>query len=241
MEFKPHDIVWTPESTSRFWGYINSNSSLNDIYFAKSVGQSVVSLLAAKTPLENKSILDFGCGPGYLFKHLNKTLKNFSYFGLDFSSDSVERLKESFKSEKNFKDAFFVSSYPTSIKQTFDVIICCEVLEHLNNQGLSEITAEFKRLLPKGGTLFITVPNDEDLTKSKVMCPDCGVVFHKWQHQRTWNKSTITSHFEANGFTTVAVLEKNFYSNPLKTTASELVKDALKMKRKNLVWMGTLN
>lgn len=241
MDFKRHDIVWTPANVSRFWGYINSNTSLNDIYFAKMVGRSVVSHLNKHVSVEGKSILDFGCGPGYLFKYLNESYNNFSYYGLDFSEDSVKRLKDTQKENKNFKDAYFVSGYPTNIQEKFDVIVCCEVLEHLDDQTLAMITAEFKRLLKPKGQLYITVPNNEDLDLSKVMCPDCGGTFHKWQHQRSWNKKTITNHFEGNGFNTSGIFEKHFASNPRKTLAFELATTVLQRKRNNLVWIGTLN
>jgi hypothetical protein len=37
----------------------------------------------------------------------------------------------------------------------------------------------------------------------KVGCPECGCVFHKWQHVRSWNKGSIVKFFENASFKTL--------------------------------------
>ena len=51
-------------------------------------------------------------------------------------------------------------------------------------------TRKFMRLLTSrivpGGLLFLTTPFAENLIENEVYCPCCDHVFHRWQHQRSW-------------------------------------------------------
>ena len=84
----------------------------------------------------------------------------------------------------------------------FDVVIATEVIEHLLDSELEGMLAECRRLLKPGGRVFFTTPNDEDYDASKVMCPEYGSIFHRWQHVRTWNVGTLRAHMERAGFVT---------------------------------------
>ena len=87
----------------------------------------------------------------------------------------------------------------------FDVVYATEVIEHLNDTEFDGMLAECKRLLKPGGKVFFTTPNEEDYDASKVMCPDCGSIFHKWQHLRTWTRDSLRERIERAGFRTRSV------------------------------------
>ncbi len=77
----------------------------------------------------------------------------------------------------------------------FDMIFCSEIIEHLTQeqirQGLSEVT----RVLKNSGMLLGTVPFNENLFEGRVVCPDCGNVFHRIGHQQSFDTTTIGAVF----------------------------------------------
>jgi 2-polyprenyl-3-methyl-5-hydroxy-6-metoxy-1,4-benzoquinol methylase len=208
--FAEHEVEWTNEKVSRFWDYLSRNEGLVNTYFTHMVGDQVISHLNTEIGLQGKTILDFGCGPGYLLESLARKRMNVTYYGLDFSEDSVSVLKEKFQHTPQFGGAFYAPTYPTNIQQQFDVVVCCEVVEHLNDEMMSHFIAEVKRLLKPGGYVYITTPNNENLNESKVLCPDCGCVFHRWQHVRQWNPESLSAYLNARGIRTFRVKALNY-------------------------------
>jgi trans-aconitate methyltransferase len=98
-----------------------------------------------------KAILDIGCGPGQFAEVIEKYIDHCSYIGIDFSKFAIESAQERCP---NFK--FFIKQLPLSDYENygyFDVIICLEVLEHIEND-LDVIDS-----LPSGKNLLMTVPN----------------------------------------------------------------------------------
>lgn len=207
-----HEVDWDSEKIANYWDYISSNINFEENYFTKNSGAAVVRNLLKNFDIKRKSILDFGCGPGHLFYELNRHCTDFTYTGIDFSKNSVNLLKEKYKDHKNFGDAIHIESDESADnhKKTYDCIICCEVIEHLNDEALSKLMTTFSRLLKPSGILYITTPNNENLDASKSMCPDCGCTYHLWQHMRSWSKLSIVNYFEKNNFKTINVKTLNF-------------------------------
>jgi hypothetical protein len=65
------------------------------------------------------------------------------------------------------------------------------VVERLYDEALAATLRNCRALLRPGGRLFITTPNDERLEDSIVYCPVSNVTFHRWQHVRSWNSTTL--------------------------------------------------
>lgn len=234
-----HEVTWTPDRISNYWDYISTNPYLSSVYFTKQVGKGVVRDFLKTNKIDGMDILDFGCGPGNLFNGLNALAPNFNYYGADFSQTSIEVLKETFKNEKNFKDAFHIKSFPINHDKKYDFIICCEVIEHLDDKTLDEVAFELNKLLKPGGVLYITTPNDENLDAAKSMCPECGCVFHRWQHMRSWSEKTVSAYFSLKGFKTIETKTLNFDNSPIKAQLKTIVKSyVLKIAPKSLVYIG---
>lgn len=90
-----------------------------------------------------KAILDLGCGEGWLVKSLRSS--GFNIVGLDPNLPV--------NSENNY--LFRKSAYDTGFEDdTFDCILCIETIEHLEPRAYAEI----KRILTRGGMLFVTTP-----------------------------------------------------------------------------------
>lgn len=198
--FVEHEIKWDDDKVSRLWDYYSRTPPYSEIYFSKLFGHHILrqSGLPLKTSLE---VLDFGCGPGFIWDHLQGIGSNWQYTALDFSPNSVKRLKEKASGNKKFRGAQHVRSLPTDLPALqFDVILLFEVVEHLNDDYLSDTLAEVARLLKKGGVVVISTPNEEDISKSRKFCPECGAIFHEYQHVRNWSVDTLTTCLKSYGF-----------------------------------------
>ena len=91
----------------------------------------------------------------------------------------------------------------------FDVIFCSEVLEHLSNQQMEIGIKEVFRVLKIGGYFLGTVPYKENLHDNKVICPDCGKIFHRWGHQQDFDEIKLKKIFP-DGLAMVLVKPKLF-------------------------------
>ena len=103
---------------------------------------------------DRSKVLDVGCGGGILLKKA-KDKKICEVYGVDFSSVAVNVCK------KNGLNV--IQSKLPDIPYTdnsFDVVICSEVLEHLSEP--EKTIKQMLRVLKPNGTFIITVPYEEE-------------------------------------------------------------------------------
>ncbi len=198
--FMEHKIEWDDKKVSRLWNYYSRTPPYSEIYFSKLFGHHI--LRQSGLPLgESLDVLDFGCGPGFVWDHLHQMGAHWQYTALDFSPDSVKKVIEKANGKMNFKGAQHVSSLPADLPESyFDVVLLFEVAEHLNDAYLDGTLAEVARLLKQGGVVVISTPNEEDLSKSQKFCPECGAIFHEFQHVRSWCVASLTDRLKQHGF-----------------------------------------
>lgn len=215
MEFKEHEIIWDDEKVARLWDFYSRTFPYNEAYFTKSVGRDVL----RKTRnivgnLNGLTILDFGCGPGFLVEHIvNINIKPKKYIGLDFSKKSIDMLLTKKDKVKFPIEGILITKLPSPLeKSIIDLCFLIEVVEHLNDDHLDKTLLEIYRVLRPGVKLIITTPNKEDLRLSMNFCPECGCIYHKWQHVRSWDKFSLKNTVEAYGFKSIKILETNFLS-----------------------------
>ena len=227
--FTEHEIEWDDSKVSRLWNYYSRTPPYSDIYFSKLYGHHI--LRQSGLPLrESLEVLDFGCGPGFIWDHLRRIGAHWQYTALDFSPDSIKKVIEKAGGHKNYKGAKHVSSLPAEIPDSnFDVVLLFEVVEHLNDAYLDGALAEAARLLKTGGVVVISTPNQEDLSKSQKFCPECGAIFHEFQHVRTWSVSSLTDRLKQHGFSLRMAKTLDF-------TAQDFTAQGMLMKIKLIVW-----
>jgi 2-polyprenyl-3-methyl-5-hydroxy-6-metoxy-1,4-benzoquinol methylase len=207
-EYKP--IEWNDEKIKRIWDY---TSQFPENYFSYQVGKALIDRLSIFFP-NAKNVLDYGCGAGFLIPHLMD--KNLEVSALEFSDESLALINSKFRDNRFFKGSYTIEQLKDST-ETFNVIMLVEIIEHLNDKYLRQAVHDIKTLLSDNGIVIFTTPNDEDLSKSMVYCPECDHVFHRWQHVRTWNKSSLTLFLQSNGFDIAAIFETNFSKTKLIT------------------------
>lgn len=194
MKFEKHEVEWTPERIGRFWNVTSENSSLRNLCFGLLAGGHVADLINRTIKFKRlKNILDLSCGKGDVLSYCLKRLKSGQQcYGTDFSETHVNFVTERFKDNPFFKKAHHLQQYPSPFSEGFfDLIILTEVIEHLDDKDLDSVLNEAKRLLSPGGYIFITTPYNENLENSKDICPDCGCLFHRWQHVRSWTPESL--------------------------------------------------
>ena len=112
--------------------------------------------------------------------------------GLDFSEESVEAARRRFGTHPLFRGAIAVQALPLPLADgSVDVMLLGEVVEHLLEAEFEATLRDVVRVLAAGGHVVVTVPHVEDLEASKVMCPECGAIFHRWQHLRAFTPTGL--------------------------------------------------
>jgi 2-polyprenyl-3-methyl-5-hydroxy-6-metoxy-1,4-benzoquinol methylase len=182
---KAQPIVWDEKLVIKFWDYY---SQYPEMYFTYQFGGNIVNVLSQKVE-PGSTILDYGCGTGFLIKHFIKS--GFETYATDTSSDSIDFVNKQYEGEKNFKGAYLLDDI-FKLNMKFDVIFVIEVIEHLTDEFLVPLVENVKKLGKPGTKIIFTTPNKENLDDSIVYCPVCDHTFHRWQHVRSWNVESLT-------------------------------------------------
>lgn len=138
-------------------------------------------------PADTRTLLDVGCGNGVFVNTLSTAFPDRfeRVVGLD---SSVEALKyvETEKYNESIDNIPFES-------ESFDLVSCLEVLEHLPHQEFDKGISEIQRVSQK--YILVSIPNDEILEGSLVLCPKCCCAFNPCFHMRSFRKETLSSLF----------------------------------------------
>lgn len=130
-------------------------------------------------PEDTNSILDIGCGDGRI---INRLTDNYACMGIDISQEALQHVKCK-------KTISSVDNIPLP-DRSYDLIICCEVLEHLPFMVFEKAINELVRVSNK--YILISVPNNESITNNMITCDYCGCKFHNCRHLRSFNPNNMT-------------------------------------------------
>jgi len=127
------------------------------IYYKKNDLEAIIRYKKILPWLElnnEKTIIEIGCKYAELRKMLIERGDQFIYKGIDIDQHTLKKID-------NFNSRDFICSDVNKgipLEDNFaDYIICMEVLEHLDNATF--FLEESKRILKKGGSIIISVPN----------------------------------------------------------------------------------
>lgn len=157
---------------------------------------NVVSAIKSKytNPL---SILDVGSASGWFLSELKKEFKNSECVGIDTYKAAINYGKKKYKNIKLVR----TDAHKIPFKEnTFEVIVCCEVLEHVEEPEI--VIKEMRRILKKNGTLIVEIDTGNWLFK---------LIWYFWTNLRkgVWRDSHIHSF-------SVEKLKRLFVKNGLK-------------------------
>ena len=143
-------------------------------------------------PANVQTILDVGCGNGFF---LNALPPKYETIGIDFSQEALKRVKT-----KTILGNISRLPFPD---RSFDLVTCLEVLEHLPHDVFTEALGEIQRVARK--YIIVSVPNQQDLSLSLVVCPACQCHFNPCYHLRSFSPNFLKTLFV--NFEPVAIKE----------------------------------
>jgi SAM-dependent methyltransferase len=95
-------------------------------------------------------IIDIGCGPGYIVRHLPKGI---DYAGLDIDEPSIAYANAKFGALGTFHARFFDSAAAAELGPA-DIVMMNGVMHHIGDDDLAATLACIKAALKPGGRLF---------------------------------------------------------------------------------------
>ena len=140
-------------SNKHEYSYANADSGHHHKYLINPLLEMVYS---AYPPLKNQPkprILDIGCGNGSLTNLIAQ--QGYEVIGVEESQSGVQLAQEKFPDCRFIQGSIYDLPY-TEIGGQFDLIISCEVIEHLFDP--KAIVRNTKQLLKPNGRLILTTP-----------------------------------------------------------------------------------
>lgn len=160
-------------------------------YYQKGVKKNLLQRIWHSNKLDNvvssvrstnknpQNILDVGCASGWFLSELIKKFPDAKGVGIDVYKEAIDFGKKKYKNLTLIK----ADAHKIPLRSnTFDIIVCCEVLEHVENP--EKVIAEMRRLLKKDGTLIVEIDTGNWLFR---------LVWYFWTNLRkgVWRDSHI--------------------------------------------------
>lgn len=138
---------------------------MDDYYNNKLAGYPsrlrVKKIISEISPIKNQTILDVGCEAGYValqvLKHNPEKL-----YGIDVCGPALKDFKKKLSKHPLKNKVVLAKAFMHKMPfkdNTFDSVICTEVIEHVPN--LDQGFEEMKRVTKKSGKIIITFPNEK--------------------------------------------------------------------------------
>lgn len=129
----------------------------------KKTAESIVNKLRPYTVKEPQKILEWGCGPARIVRHLPALLPGSEIHGCDYNAQTVEWCR------LHIKDAIFSKNElvpPLAYSGNFfDMVFAISVFTHLSRENHFLWMREIHRVLKPGGLFLFTTQGDSFLPK----------------------------------------------------------------------------
>jgi len=168
-----------------------------------------ISLTTDALPDDVTTILEVGSGNGLLIKSLRDS--GYDPVASDISSNALKHIHSTKRVQAEASDLPF----PTD---SFDLLLACELLEHIPVPIFNRVLDEIARVSHK--YIIITTPYQEELSWSYARCPACGCIFNGAYHIRSFTEGDIQSLFKE--FKCISMREIVNILHPDRTTKFEL-------------------
>ncbi|WP_206460019.1 class I SAM-dependent methyltransferase [Anaerovorax sp. IOR16] len=193
------DNAWFYSKWLEYYGHLShfemkQGTSINEVNLSESgdyldafemieEGGAVSIENATRTLLENipqdvERILDLGSGPGYVNQKIPAC---YHVLAMDIDMDILKQNKRPFC----LGDALDIPLKSGAV----DLVITCDMLEHIEETKLSKAISEITRVSKKYA--YIQVPYDENLRAGMAYCLDCGNVWHVNHHKNCFDAEDL--------------------------------------------------
>lgn len=139
-----------------------------------------------------RTLLEAGCGDGFVVSELAKTFPQDQFYGYDpyFEDDVLQHLRERYKQSENLR-LFKQLGELSSMDEHVSIVTLLDVIEHIEDEVAALIELRKSPAITRETTFVITVPAHQKLFSDHD-------VFMK--HFRRYNKSLLRSRLTAAGF-----------------------------------------
>lgn len=163
----------------------NSFYEQEDIWGQKALvyQQETLRDILAILPKDIHYVLDAGCGDGFI---TNKLPHELDVVGLDISTKALSHVKRTI-CRASILDIPFGDN-------TFDLVMCNDVLEHLTHEELQKAVNELCRVSSR--YVLITTPLWENLQDGTVKCASCSKNYHINYHKHSFTPQLHRSLFD---------------------------------------------
>ncbi len=119
----------------------------------------LIDLIKPHINFSNAEILDWGCGPGRIIRHLPDLVPDAkSYFGTDYNTKTISWCQSNLKSITFAKNELF-PPLPFD-NDSVDLIYAISIFTHLSESAHDDWLNELHRVLRPNGVLFLTLHGD---------------------------------------------------------------------------------
>ena len=136
----------------------------------------------ANIPEDVKTVIDVGCGDGTISNALSQK----------YSVCSVDRSENALAHVTTKKICASADKIPVS-DNSYDLVFSSQMIEHLPEKIFTAFVAESKRISSR--YIMLSFPDDENINKQLIQCPECKTNFNKSYHLRSLNKNKILKLF----------------------------------------------
>ena len=167
----------------KIWAHFQ-NADTESFAAARPRLEFLVHSIARKVRPGVPRVLNIGVGSGHF--ETTALARGWNVSALDPDANAIARLS----SLGVMGHVGYIENTPFA-ESTFDAVVASEVLEHLTDSQRAAGIVEIARVLKPGGWFLGTVPYQEDLRTGNVLCPCCGVLFHRWGHEKSFSLASV--------------------------------------------------
>ena len=154
-------------------------------------------VLVCVKELKPKTILDAGCGEGFVLSLLLEHSIKAKMTGIDISSEAIKIAKSNNRKMSLLKGDIYGLSFDDN---AFDLVLCSEVLEHLDDPR--KALKELKRVSKK--YLLLSVPNEPWFMLGSLIGGKYVRNFGNHpEHVNHWNSRTFTKFLYSQGLSMI--------------------------------------
>jgi SAM-dependent methyltransferase len=183
-------VEWTSARIRSFWGRFDDRPDNDNAHFGLQRGAAVLNFVKKHVRLTGP-VLDLGCASGHLLDYMVD--RGIRCAGADITLRPLAIARQRLSGHSNFLGVVALSDRHSLPYKTgsFEAVFLLETIEHLFPDQSVQLMREIKRILRPGGRLIVTAPNNEDLAAHSIVCPTCGLSFHRVQHLRSFTRHSL--------------------------------------------------